>query len=178
MLTGLKLHGMLEIFQSYPDEAKKAFLWHQEVSAEQVLQFYKPSYSEATEQKMLEGKVMYHFNRLMKKAESNLISNMFLSIALHFLSHYIFVAEHELKTSDGLILLEDILMAFVGMRCIPRTRTGIIIFNHLDDKLSSVNTCAPSITFSRIRDLAASREKVEEHIVNIVKGAGGTFGIR
>lgn len=69
------------------------------------------------------------------------------------------------------------MMAFVGMRDIPRTKTGIIIFNHLEDKLSVVNTCAPSITFLKIHDLAISRDKVEEHVVNIVKGSGGTFGI-
>ena len=88
----------------------------------------------------------------------------------------LFVSGGELKNEDQLITLNDFIVVATGQEGLPRYETGLILFDHKANKLSTANTCAPSLTFANMRQLAGSREKVEEHIMAIVNGTGGIFG--
>ena len=68
-----------------------------------------------------------------------------------------------------------ILQALIGTTTIPHNLiNGLIMFDHTQKNLSSVNTCAPSISFSDVTSLQ-KYENFETHFLNIVVGAYG-FG--
>ena len=72
--------------------------------------------------------------------------------------------------------LTDVLMSLIGMRDFSRGTSGLITFDHNSRGYTSVNTCAPSITFANI-DQLTRKEVMEDHLLALVQGTGGTFGM-
>lgn len=63
-----------------------------------------------------------------------------------------------------------------GSPKLPRNISNrLILFVHCSERLITVNTCAPSISFSKCRT-NQEYEKFEESFLNIIVGAPG-FGI-
>ena len=72
---------------------------------------------------------------------------------------------------DKVINLKDVLQALLGSSSLPRNiSSGLILFDHLNNRLSTVNTCGPSILFSSIDDLK-DFERFKLHMINIIIGA-------
>ena len=74
--------------------------------------------------------------------------------------------DDELK--EKIINLKDVLQALLGSWSLPRNiSSGLLTFDHSNNRLSSVNTCGPSITFSSI-DKIRNFEEMKNHMLSIV----------
>ena len=78
------------------------------------------------------------------------------------------------EVQERVITLEEVLQALTGCTALPAIDNGLIVFEHTSDLLSSVNTCAPSITFRRLQSLQ-DYDVFQETLQNIVVGELG-FG--
>jgi len=75
------------------------------------------------------------------------------------------------QLKEKVIHLKDVLQALLGSTSLPRNiSSGLITFDHLNNRLSTVNTCGPSILFSSMDDLK-DFDKMKTHMINIIIGA-------
>ena len=69
--SGLQLHGLLNDLRSFPEAARRALSSPSSgVTVDDILAFYKVSYSEEEDKKRKEAKVIFNFTRQLKKIES------------------------------------------------------------------------------------------------------------
>ena len=79
--------------------------------------------------------------------------------------------------AETVVTMNHLLKALVGCPSLPRNiSSGLVIFDHNSKQLSTVNTCAPSITFSRISELQ-EYSTLETMMLNIIIAAYG-FGLQ
>ena len=65
----MKLHGILEVLQKHPKEAR-SFLCEDSIPrAEDVLTFYKANYSDDEQKKAKEEVIMYNLSKFLTKVE-------------------------------------------------------------------------------------------------------------
>lgn len=84
--------------------------------------------------------------------------------------------ENDAKEQMKTLTMADVVQAFVGSDSLPRlVSSGLIEFNHTSKNISTVNTCAPSLTFCNISDLQ-NYDIFESHMIYIIVGAP-EFGI-
>ncbi|XP_060078764.1 G2/M phase-specific E3 ubiquitin-protein ligase-like [Ylistrum balloti] len=156
-MEGLKLHGILQKLQEHP---KDACLFFNE-SSYPTADFFKPVYSSVTEEK--EEMIVYNWGKYLKNIEKGRISTPWLSM------------------DTG---VEDIVELNMGHLCqallgcpklLTSMNSGSIQFDHKSSNLPTVNTCAPSITFSKTEELQNDCT-FQEVLQNVIVGAYG-FGI-
>ena len=69
LITGLKIHGVLQILQkNFPESV--GFFSQNKTSSTEVHDFYQPMYSEDEHKKIKESMVVFNFRKFLKKAES------------------------------------------------------------------------------------------------------------
>jgi hypothetical protein len=70
----------------------------------------------------------------------------------------------------------DLLQALLGCPALPKgINEGLLVFDHKSDQLTTVNTCAPSINFSKLSEIK-HYNTFEELMKNILVGSYG-FGL-
>ena len=79
------------------------------------------------------------------------------------------------SSSETVLSMDNLLQALIGCSSIPCSlEEGIITFDHSSKQWTTVNTCAPSINFSRLSDIK-SYSGFEQMMINLLVGSYG-FG--
>ena len=65
----MKLHGVLEILQRYPEEGALFLKDRGAMTADEIFTFYVPKYSQNEKEKEMEEMIVYNFNQLLHKIE-------------------------------------------------------------------------------------------------------------
>ncbi|XP_060083297.1 uncharacterized protein LOC132562566 [Ylistrum balloti] len=161
-MEGLKLHGILQKLQEHPKDACLFFNGSSYPTADEIQDFFKPVYSSGTEEKEKEEMIVYNWGKYLKNIKGR-ISTPWLSM------------------DTG---VEDIVELNMGHLCqallgcpklLTSMNSGSIQFDHKSSNLPTVNTCAPSITFSKTEELQ-NYCTFQEVLQNVIVGAYG-FGI-
>ncbi|XP_053376238.1 uncharacterized protein LOC123546668 [Mercenaria mercenaria] len=156
-VEGLKLHDVLKLLQQHTEEAMNYFCEDLDPKADDVVLFFKPSFSSVAEEKSIEEVIIYNWNKFLKKIEKGKVTTPWVDL------HVEDATEQEVTLSIG-----HALQALLGCTRIPlNIDCGLIEFDHISCHLPKVNTCAPSITFSRTRDLQ-NYSLFEETMMNII----------
>ncbi|XP_052786274.1 E3 ubiquitin-protein ligase Itchy-like [Mya arenaria] len=164
-IEGLKLHDMLLLLTKHGENGRALLCCDtKSTSMSDVLAFFVPKFSKSEHEKADEEMIVYNFGKFLKKVE-NAISTDWVKMNS---------SEESLK--EVTINLGDVLQALIGCRSLPRNiKSGEMEFDHLSNQLSYVNTCAPSIIFTRTKELV-NYEKLEHHLICIIVEAEG-FGL-
>lgn len=161
-IEGLKIHGLFEILQQHPDEAASFFSERSFPSADEVQAFFIPVFSKIEEEKAEEEIIIYNWGKCLKNIEKGRISTPWLSLDTD--------QEEVVQLNIG-----HLLQALLGCpNLTPYLSSGLIKFDHESFDLPRINTCAPSITFSRIKQIQ-NYTAFQEAVLNVVVGAYG-FG--
>ncbi|WAR10678.1 hypothetical protein MAR_035754 [Mya arenaria] len=165
-IEGLKLHDMLLLLTKHGENGRALLCCDTKSSSmSDVLAFFVPKFSKSEHEKADEEMIVYNFGKFLKKVENGAISTDWVKMNS---------SEESLK--EVTINLGDVLQALIGCRSLPRNiKSGEMEFDHLSNQLSYVNTCAPSIIFTRTKELV-NYEKLEHHLICIIVEAEG-FGL-
>ncbi|XP_052769819.1 uncharacterized protein LOC128209697 [Mya arenaria] len=165
-IEGLKLHDMLLLLTKHGENGRALLCCDtKSTSMSDVLAFFVPKFSKSEHEKADEEMIVYNFGKFLKKVENGAISTDWVKMNS---------SEESLK--EVTINLGDVLQALIGCRSLPRNiKSGEMEFDHLSNQLSYVNTCAPSIIFTRTKELV-NYEKLEHHLICIIVEAEG-FGL-
>ncbi|XP_076082340.1 uncharacterized protein LOC143053438 [Mytilus galloprovincialis] len=159
-IEGFKLLGVLELCRKHPTDSRKC-LEPSDISYSEVMDFFKPSYSSEKEKKEKEEVIVYNFGQFLKKVERQRITSNWINLDI----------DEEKKDTN--VSMKNVLQAFVGSEGLPTDIDfGIIEFDHQSENLSSVNTCAPSITIRQISQ-NQNYQTLENHLLNIIVGTDG-----
>lgn len=77
------------------------------------------------------------------------------------------------SSAETVLNMDNLLQALIGCPSIPTSISeGIITFDYISDRMTSVNTCAPAINFSKLADIK-NYSSFEEVMKNIIVGSYG-----
>ncbi|KAK6186488.1 hypothetical protein SNE40_008517 [Patella caerulea] len=128
-----------------------------------IQNFYLPSFSPDELEKSDAEMVIYNFCKFLKRVENSKISTPWINPDT--------LEEQIITLNTG-----HILQALLGSPRIPSNIScGIMTFDHVSNGLTTINTCAPSISFSNLK-LIKTYSRFEESLLLVVVGAHG-FGI-
>ncbi|KAK6166961.1 hypothetical protein SNE40_022186 [Patella caerulea] len=162
-IEGLTLHNVLTELKNYSVEGKKCLQMNSYNDAAPVIDFYKPSYSKDENLKQKEEVCVYNFHQFLRKLQRGKICSKWVSL-------------EDDSEEDVVLHLGHFLQAAVGSPTLPRDIIcGLLIFDHSSKDLTTVNTCAPSITFKKIDEIQ-TYDNFEDSLINIIVCAYG-FGI-
>lgn len=166
-IDGLKLHGVYEVLTHHMENGRKFLMKCPLPTYLEVKSFFQPVFSVNHVLKEKEQMVMFNFGQFLKNVERDRVKTDLINLLENG-------KENEVK---GLtVTLKMVLQALLGSEYLPTDiESGIIEFDHEKDTLSSVNTCAPSVTFRQL-DKIQSYDCLEQHLINIVLRTDG-FGI-
>ncbi|XP_052818014.1 uncharacterized protein LOC128244036 [Mya arenaria] len=163
-MEGLKLHGVLEALKASSSDAEAILgISSSHTSADTVVDLFSPSYSADKEEKDNEEMIIYNFSNFLKKVERGQIETPWLNL------------DEPYSTKNATINMGHVLQTLLGCPRPPRNitaGTGLIEFNHKDNRLSHVNTCAPSLCFAATRSLNNYNE-LEKHMMHIIRDSDG-----
>ncbi|XP_055955241.1 probable E3 ubiquitin-protein ligase HERC3 isoform X2 [Patella vulgata] len=163
-IDGLKLHGVYDLLVKYPKESS-LFLSIHETTYSDIIDMYQPSYSSDQEEKNIEEIIVYNLHQFLRKLQRGKITSEWISL------NDITDVNTPVK-----LTIKDFLQAVTGSSSISNNiKIGLILFDHKSELLTTVNTCAPSITFSQTSSLK-EYSFLEKSMINIIVGAYG-FGI-
>ncbi|WAR18586.1 LOW QUALITY PROTEIN: G2E3-like protein, partial [Mya arenaria] len=169
--ASLKLHNLLEMFQKYPGQGCTFLLKSDNVESLKVKEFFKPVFSQNQAEKESEEEVIFNFHQFLKNLER--VCFTFSSSLYYFLIQGGKVSctkiDVDTGTSADVVLdMRNLLQALIGCQAFPSNITeGIITFDHKSDQLTTINTCAPSINFSKLSEFKnySSFEELMKHII-------------
>ncbi|KAK3581808.1 hypothetical protein CHS0354_028815 [Potamilus streckersoni] len=162
-MDGLQLLGILNILKTFPVESSLYLKCSMFPTAGDVIDFYVPEYSQNEKEKEIEEILVYNFHQLLRDVERGNIRSTWMNL-------------DDGREEDVQINMGHLLQSLVGSTPLPvNIASGIIEFNHTIKKLTTVNTCAPSITFySTVEN--QEYEKFVESFINIIVASYG-FGM-
>ncbi|WAR27605.1 hypothetical protein MAR_013309 [Mya arenaria] len=165
-IEGLKLHDMLLLLTKHGENGRALLCCDtKSTSMSDVLAFFVPKFSKSEHEKADEEMIVYNFGKFLKKVENGTIS-----------TDWVKMNSSEKSLKEVTINLGDVLQALIGCKSLPRNiKSGEMEFDHLSNQLSYVNTCAPSVIFTRTKNLV-NYEKPEHHLICIIVEAEG-FGL-
>ncbi|WAQ95694.1 G2E3-like protein [Mya arenaria] len=161
-VEGLKLHGMLDMLRKCPEKAYSYLMQTEHVDSLTIKGFFKPVFSSDKAEKEDEEVILCNFHQFLKKLERGKISCISIDAETG--------SSSEVNPNTG-----HLLQALIGCPALPSCITeGIITFDHKSDYLTTVNTCAPSINFSKL-SVIKNYSSFEELMKNVIVGSYG-FG--
>ncbi|XP_053386140.1 uncharacterized protein LOC128550670 isoform X2 [Mercenaria mercenaria] len=161
-MEGLKLHNLLEMFKKYPGQACTFLLKTDHVESLKVKEFFKPVYSQIQAEKEAEEVVIFNFHQFLKKLERGKVLCTRIDVDTD-------------TSTDEVLDMGNLMQALIGCPAFPSSITeGIITFDHNSDQLTTINTCAPSINFSKLSEIK-DYSSFEELMKYIIVGSYG-FG--
>ncbi|WAR20278.1 G2E3-like protein [Mya arenaria] len=150
-VEGLKLHGMLDMLRKCPEKAYSYLMQTEHVDSLTI-----------KAEKEDEEVILCNFHQFLKKLERGKISCISIDAETG--------SSSEVNLNTG-----HLLQALIGCPALPSCITeGIITFDHKSDYLTTVNTCAPSINFSKL-SVIKNYSSFEELMKNVIVGSYG-FG--
>ncbi|WAR09729.1 hypothetical protein MAR_034805, partial [Mya arenaria] len=131
-------------------------------TAHDVGSFFIPEFSTDADQKATEEMIIYNWNKFLKKIEKSKIITPWLDV-------------NDGNQPDVTLNMGHVLQSLLGCTRLPVNLSyGTIQFDHISRHLPKVNTCAPSILFTKTKELE-NYETFEEILLYIIVGSYG-FG--
>ncbi|WAR07778.1 UPL1-like protein, partial [Mya arenaria] len=157
-----RLHGILELLQQHTKEANSYLSEDCNPTAHDVGSFFIPEFSTDADQKATEEMIIYNWNKFLKKIEKSKIITPWLDV-------------NDGNQPDVTLNMGHVLQSLLGCTRLPVNLSfGTIQFDHISRHLPKVNTCAPSILFTKTKELE-NYETFEEILLYIIVGSYG-FG--
>ncbi|WAR06138.1 hypothetical protein MAR_021507 [Mya arenaria] len=161
-VEGLKLDGMLDMLRKCPEKAYSYHMQTEHVDSLTIKVFFKPVFSSDKAGKEDEEVILCNFHQFLKKLERGKISCISIDAETG--------SSSEVNLNTG-----HLLQALIRCPALPSCITeGIITFDHKSDYLTTVNTCAPSVNFSKL-SVIKNYSSFEELMKNVIVGSYG-FG--